>query len=192
MVVVQNGEKAPKMYRKFKIETVDFIDDFASMREVLTRRMEKLSSDDVSFSMMPDLIIIDGGKGQLGYAVEVMEKYGYKRDLISLAKREEEVFKPHESKPYILKKGSFSLRLIQLARDEAHRFAITFNRQLRAKGMYRGGLESIEGVGPVTRRALLSKFRTIENIKNAELSEIENIKGMNKKTAQKIYNHFHK
>ena len=192
MVVVQNGEKAPKMYRKFKIETVDFIDDFASMREVLTRRMEKLSSDDVSFSMMPDLIIIDGGKGQLGYAVEVMEKYGYKRDLISLAKREEEVFKPHESKPYILKKGSFSLRLIQLARDEAHRFAITFNRQLRAKGMYRGGLESIEGVGTVTRRALLSKFRTIENIKNAELSEIENIKGMNKKTAQKIYNHFHK
>lgn len=192
MVVVQNGEKAPEMYRKFKIETVDFIDDFASMREVLTRRMEKLSSDDVSFSMMPDLIIIDGGKGQLGYAVEVMEKYGYKRDLISLAKREEEVFKPHESKPYILKKGSFSLRLIQLARDEAHRFAITFNRQLRAKGMYKGGLESIEGVGPVTRRALLSKFRTIENIKNAELSEIENIKGMNKKTAQKIYNHFHK
>lgn len=192
MVVVQNGEKAPKMYRKFKIETVNFIDDFASMREVLTRRMEKLSSDDVSFSMMPDLIIIDGGKGQLGYAVEVMEKYGYKRDLISLAKREEEVFKPHESKPYILKKGSFSLRLIQLARDEAHRFAITFNRQLRAKGMYRGGLESIEGVGPVTRRALLSKFRTIENIKNAELFEIENIKGMNKKTAQKIYNHFHK
>lgn len=192
MVVVQNGEKAPKMYRKFKIETVDFIDDFASMREVLTRRMEKLNSDDVSFSMMPDLIIIDGGKGQLGYAVEVMEKYGYKRDLISLAKREEEVFKPYESKPYILKKGSFSLRLIQLARDEAHRFAITFNRQLRAKGMYKGGLESIEGVGPVTRRALLSKFRTIENIKNAELSEIENIKGMNKKTAQKIYNHFHK
>ena len=192
MVVVQNGEKAPKMYRKFKIETVDFIDDFASMREVLTRRMEKLSSDDVSFSMMPDLIIIDGGKGQLGYAVEVMEKYGYKRDLISLAKREEEVFKPHESKPYILKKGSFSLRLIQLARDEAHRFAITFNRQLRAKGMYKGWLESIEGVGPVTRRALLSKFRTIENIKNTELSEIENIKGMNKKTAQKIYNHFHK
>ena len=192
MVVVQNGEKAPKMYRKFKIETVDFIDDFASMREVLTRRMEKLNGDDVSFSMMPDLIIIDGGKGQLGYAVEVMEKYGYKRDIISLAKREEEVFKPKESKPYILKKGSFSLRLIQLARDEAHRFAITFNRQLRAKGMYKGGLESIEGVGPVTRRALLSKFRTIENIKNAELSEIENIKGMNKKTAQKIYNHFHK
>ncbi len=192
MSVLINGEKAPSMYRKFKIESVDFIDDFASMREVLSRRMEKLDSDDISFSSMPDLIVIDGGKGQLSIATEVMEKYKYKHDLISLAKREEEVFKPHESRPYILKKGSYSLRLIQLVRDEAHRFAITFNRQLRAKGMFRGGLESIEGVGPVTRRVLLSKFRTIENIKNAPLSEIENIKGMNKNTAKKIFDHFHK
>ena len=192
MSVLINGEKAPSMYRKFKIETVDFIDDFASMREVLTRRMEKLTSDDISFSSMPDLIVIDGGKGQLSIATEVMEKYNYPHDLISLAKREEEVFKPHESRPYILKKGSYSLRLIQLVRDEAHRFAITFNRQLRAKGMFKGGLESIEGVGPATRRALLSKFRTIENIKNAPLSEIESIKGMSKYTAKNIYEHFNK
>ncbi len=192
MSVLINGEKAPSMYRKFKIETVEFIDDFASMREVLTRRMEKLNSDDISFSSMPDLIVIDGGKGQLGIASEVMEKYNYPNDLISLAKREEEVFKPHESRPYILKKGSYSLRLIQLVRDEAHRFAITFNRQLRAKGMFRGGLESIEGVGPVTRRALLSKFRTIENIKNAPLSEIENVKGISKRTAKNIFDHFNK
>lgn len=191
MVVVMNGEKAPKMYRKFKIETVDFIDDFASMREVLTRRMERLNSEDISFSSMPDLIVIDGGKGQLGIAQEVMEKYHFTNDLISLAKREEEVFKPNESKPYILKKGSYSLRLIQLARDEAHRFAITFNRQLRAKGMYRGGLESIAGVGPVTRRALLSKFRTIENIKNATLEDLESTKGLSKKTAKAIYDRFH-
>ena len=192
MSVLINGEKSPSMYRKFKIETVDFIDDFASMREVLTRRMEKLTSDDISFSSMPDLIVIDGGKGQLSIATEVMEKYNYPHDLISLAKREEEVFKPHESRPYILKKGSYSLRLIQLVRDEAHRFAITFNRQLRAKGMFKGGLESIEGVGPATRRALLSKFRTIENIKNAPLSEIESIKGMSKHTAKNIYEHFNK
>ncbi len=190
MSVLINGEKAPSMYRKFKIETVNFIDDFASMREVLSRRMEKLNSDDLSFSSVPDLIVIDGGKGQLSIATEVMEKYGYNHDLISLAKREEEVFKPHESRPYILKKGSYSLRLIQLVRDEAHRFAITFNRQLRAKGMFKGGLESIDGVGPSTRRALLLKFRTIENIKNAPLSEIENIKGMNKTTAKNIFNHF--
>lgn len=192
MVVLLNGEKAKSMYRKFKIETVDFIDDFASMQEVLTRRMEKLNSEDISFSSMPDLIIIDGGKGQLSSAVEILEKYNYKNDLISLAKREEEVFKPNESLPYILKKGSYSLRLIQLARDEAHRFAITFNRQLRSKGMYKGGLESIEGVGPATRRALLRQFKTIENIKNATLEELENTKGVTKPTAKLIYNHFNK
>ena len=192
MVVLINGEKAPKMYRKFKIETVDFIDDFASMREVLTRRMEKLSSDDISFSQMPDLIVIDGGKGQLGIAVEVMEKYHFPNDLISLAKREEEVFKPNEPLPYMLAKGSFSLRIVQLARDEAHRFAITFNRSLRQKGMYRGGLESIEGVGPATRRALLGKFRTIENIKNATLQDLEQTKGISKQTALNIYNRFKK
>lgn len=190
MVVLQNGEKSKSMYRKFKIETVEFIDDFASMQEVLTRRMEKLNSDDISFSSMPDLIIIDGGKGQLSSAVDILEKYNYKNDLISLAKREEEVFKPNESLPYILKKGSYSLRLIQLARDEAHRFAITFNRQLRSKGMYKGGLESISGVGAKTRRALLNKFRTIENIKNATLEDLENTKGVTKPTAKTIYNHF--
>ena len=192
MSVLLNGEKAPSMYRKFKIETVDFIDDFASMREVLSRRMEKLNSDDISFSSLPDLIVIDGGKGQLSIATEVMDKYHYPNDLISLAQREEEVFKPHESRPYILKKGSYSLRLIQLVRDEAHRFAITFNRQLRAKGMFRGGLESIDGVGPAIRRALLSKFRTIENIKNAPLSEIESVKGISKRTAKNIFDHFNK
>ena len=191
MVVLINGEKAQQMYRKFKIETVEFIDDFASMREVLTRRMEKLSSDDISFSSMPDLIIIDGGKGQLGIAIEVMEKFHFTNDLISLAKREEEVFKPNRHLPYVLAKGSYSLRLVQLARDEAHRFAITFNRQLRAKGMFKGGLESISGVGPSTRRALLSKYRTIENIKNATLSDLTSTKGITKTTAKNIFDHFH-
>lgn len=190
MVVLINGEKAPKMYRKFKINTVDFIDDFASMKETLTRRFNELNSDDISFSSMPDLIVIDGGKGQLSSVVEIAEKFNYTNDLISLAKREEEVFKPNQSTPYILKKGSFSLRIIQLARDEAHRFAITFNRQLRSKGMFKTGLESIEGVGPSTRRALLHKFRTLENIKNATLEELENTKGVNKTTAKNVFNKF--
>ena len=180
------------MYRKFKIETVDFIDDFASMKEVLTRRMEKLSSDDISFSSMPDLIVIDGGKGQLSSAYEVLTNYNYPNELVSLAKREEEVFKPNISRPFILQKGSYSLRLLQLARDEAHRFAITFNRQLRGKGAFRGGLESISGVGPATRRALLRQFKTIENIKNATLEELEKAQGVTKPTAKKVYNHFNK
>lgn len=192
MVVLVNGEKAKSMYRKFKIETVDFIDDFASMKEVLTRRFEKLNSDDISFSSMPDLIVIDGGKGQLSVAVEVLNSFNYNNDLISLAKREEEVFKPNQSNPYLLQKGSYSLRLLQLARDEAHRFAITFNRQLRAKGMCKGGLESIAGVGPKMRRALLNHFRTLENIKNATLDELNQVKGLPEKTAKEIYDHFRK
>ena len=140
---------------------------------------------------MPDLIIIDGGKGQLSSVVEILDKYNYKNDLISLAKREEEVFKPNKSTSILLKKGSYSLRLIQLARDEAHRFAITFNRQLRAKGMFKGGLESIDGVGNVLRRNLLNKFRTLDNIKNASIDELYETKGISKKVAESIFKHFH-
>ena len=192
MSVLLNGEKAPKHYRKFKIENVDFIDDFASMREVLTRRMSELKGEDYSFSNMPDLIVIDGGKGQLSSACEVLYPLGYNNDLISLAKRLEEVFVPSISQSIMLKKGSYSLRLLQKVRDEAHRFAITFNRQLRAKGMFKGGLEAITGVGPNTRRALLSQFRTIENIKNASLQDLENCKGVNKTVAKNVYEHFRK
>lgn len=192
MSVLINGEKSPKMYRKFKIETVEFIDDFASMKEVLSRRMQKLDSDDISFSSMPDLIVIDGGKGQLSVATEVLDFYNYPNDLISLAKREEEVFKPNSSVPFLLKKGSYPLRIVQLCRDEAHRFAITFNRQLRQKGMYKGGLEAITGVGPKTRRVLLGKYRTIENIKNATLEDLEQTKGISKSTANHIFVHFNR
>ncbi|MBQ7797834.1 MAG: excinuclease ABC subunit UvrC, partial [Clostridia bacterium] len=192
MSVVINGEKATSHYRKFKIKSVDFIDDFASMREVLTRRMGELKGDDISFSSMPDLIIIDGGKGQLGVALEVMQQFGYKNDIISLAERLEEVFVPHESKSIFLPRGSYSLRLLQLARDEAHRFAITYNRQLRSKGMYKGGLQAIKGVGPTIRKILLSKFRTLENIKNATLEDLQNTKGIPKSVAENIYNSYHK
>lgn len=192
MSVLLNGQKAPKHYRKFKVENVDFIDDFASMREILGRRMAELKKDDYSFSCKPDLIVIDGGKGQLSSACEILYGLGYDNDLISLAKRMEEVFVPYQSNSIMLKKGSYSLRLLQLARDEAHRFAITFNRQLRAKGMFKGGLEAIDGVGPATRRALLGHFRTIYKIKSATLEELENCKGVTKPTALKIYNHFKK
>jgi len=192
MSVLINGEKAPKHYRKFKIETVDFIDDFASMKEVLTRRMKELNGDDYSFSNMPNLIVIDGGKGQLSSAVEILSGLNYSNDLVSLAKRIEEVFVPNKSESIFLKRGSYSLRLLQLARDEAHRFAITFNRQLRAKGMFKGGLESIKGVGKVTRRSLLSEFKTIENIKNATIEELAKCKGVTKATAENIYKHFRK
>lgn len=192
MSVIINGEKAPQHYRKFKIKNVDFIDDFASMNEVLSRRMNELSGEDASFSSMPDLIIIDGGKGQLGIALDVVQKFDYKNDIISLAERLEEVFVPNESKSIFLPRGSYSLRLLQLARDEAHRFAITYNRQLRSKGMFKGGLQAIKGVGPTTRKILLGKFRTLDRIKNATLEELQNTKGLSKTVAENIYSAYHK
>ncbi len=192
MSVLLNGSKAPKHYRKFMIKTVDYIDDFASMREVLTRRFERLSSDDISFSSMPDLIIIDGGKGQLSSAVEVLDKYCYPNDLISLAKRLEEVFLPHQADSIMLKRASYSLRLVQLARDEAHRFAITYNRAKRNKSTFKGGLEAIDGVGPATRRALLAQFKTLNNIKNATIDDLLHTPRISENVAKNIYNYYHK
>ena len=191
MSVLIDGEKATSHYRKFKIKNVAFIDDFASMKEVLNRRMNELQGDDASFSNTPDLIVIDGGKGQLSSAVEVIRETGFNNDIISLAKRLEEVFVPYQSKSIMLDKGSYSLRLLQLARDEAHRFAITYNRQLRAKGLYKGGLQAIEGVGPISRKVLLSKLKTLENIKNASLEELMSTKGISKTVAQNVYNAYH-
>lgn len=190
MSVLLNGLKAPKHYRKFKINTVDFIDDFASMKETLSRRFERLNSEDISFASMPDLIIIDGGKGQLSSALEITERFGYKNDIISLAKRLEEVFIREQKESIILDKASYSLRLIQLARDEAHRFAITYNRNLRNKSTYKGGLEIIEGVGAITRKKLLSHFKTLEKIKNASIEELLSVEGINKKVANNIFNHY--
>lgn len=191
MSVLINGLKAPKHYRKFKINSVDFIDDFASMKETLFRRFEKMSSDDVSFASMPDLIIIDGGKGQLSSALEITQQFEYKNDIISLAKRLEEVFLPQNKESIILEKSSYSLRLIQLARDEAHRFAITYNRNLRNKSTFKGGLEAIEGVGGVTRKKLLACFKTLDKIKNASFEELKSADGINKNVAKNIFDYYH-
>lgn len=191
MSVLINGLKAPKHYRKFKINTVDFIDDFASMKETLFRRFEKMSSDDVSFASMPDLIVIDGGKGQLSSALEITQQFEYKNDIISLAKRLEEVFLPQNKESIILEKSSYSLRLIQLARDEAHRFAITYNRNLRNKSTFKGGLEAIEGVGGVTRKKLLACFKTLDKIKNASFEELKSADGINKNVAKNIFDYYH-
>ncbi|MDD4350983.1 MAG: excinuclease ABC subunit UvrC, partial [Clostridia bacterium] len=191
MSVLINGLKAPKHYRKFKINTVNFIDDFASMKETLFRRFEKMSSDDVSFASMPDLIIIDGGKGQLSSALEITQQFEYKNDIISLAKRLEEVFLPQNKESIILEKSSYSLHLIQLARDEAHRFAITYNRNLRNKSTFKGGLEAIEGVGGVTRKKLLACFKTLDKIKNASFEELKSADGINKNVAKNIFDYYH-
>lgn len=169
MTVAIDGEVTPKEYRHFKITVKDTPDDFAMMREALTRRYSKLGMEE-----LPDLILIDGGKGQLGIAVDVLEKlkkFEY-LDIISIAKREEEIFKSYESKPYIFEKSDETLKILQRLRDESHRFGITHHRKLRSKRNVKSALDSILGIGPKRKKELIKKFGLIKNIKNAKIEEL--------------------
>lgn len=187
MVVFTNGEPDYKMYRKFKIKTVEGIDDFKSMAETLNRRMKELEKgEDISFKTKPNLILIDGGKGQLSSASEEIRKYNFNIDLVSLAKKNEEVFKENSSFPIILDKTDYSLQLLQRVRDEAHRFAITFHRSLRHKSELTSVLTKIEGIGKTKAKNLLKQFRTLENIKNASIEELTKIRGVTKTQALEI------
>lgn len=186
MVVFINGVKASKEYRKFSIKTVEGNNDFACMKEVLTRRLTNTSS---SFSSLPNLILIDGGMGQLAYANSVLEELGVDIDIVSLAKREEEVYKPNSNIPIVLSKSHFGLKLLQNVRDESHRFAITFHRQKRTKAMVKSELENIKGVGKETINKLLAVYKNIENIKNATVQDMV-INHINKNVALNIYNYF--
>lgn len=193
MVVFKNGEACKKDYRKFKIKKVKGANDFASLQEALKRRLERLREGrGESFKEKPDLIVIDGGKGQLSAVNEILSEYDFGIDLISLAKKQEEVFVTESLQPIILKKGSVELRLLQRLRDEAHRFAITFHRQVRQKQQTHSELDDIPGVGPKKRDLLLNIFGTSEKIKGSSVEELESVKGINKALAQIIYNFFNK
>jgi len=173
MVVFENGEPDKKSYRKFKIKTVEGPNDFASMFETLSRRFERIVNDDQTFGQKPDLIVIDGGKGQLKMAYEAMKAFNIENvEMISLAKRFEEVYLPNNPKPIILARNSAGLKLLQRLRDEAHRFAITFHRSLRTKAATSSKLDGIKGLGESGKKNLLKKFKTIENIKNASSEEL--------------------
>lgn len=201
MVVFVDGVASKKSYRRFKIKTVEGANDFASMAEVIHRRFKRgleerekseFSSEN-KFSYFPDLVVIDGGKGQLSSARKSMEDLGVDYiETIGLAKREEEVFFPNKSEPVIIAKASPSLHLLQRIRDEAHRFAITYHRSLRQKGSLISELDGIESIGPSRRRALLLAFPTISAIKNADVDELSSVKGMTRKSAQAIYDYYHK
>jgi excinuclease ABC subunit C len=203
MVVFTNGKPDYKEYRKFKIKTVEGADDFKSMQEFLERRLkrgkmefeEKAEAGETvtsGFGVIPSLIIVDGGKGQLSSAVSIMEKYEMQIPLIGLAKREEEVFLPGRSEPVIIDKDDEALKLLQRIRDEAHRFAITFHRSLRSKRTIKSELDEISGVGFERKIALLRAFGSVERIRQASLEEIENVKGIPKSTAQAIVDYFGK
>lgn len=195
MVVFINGESEKSHYRKFKIETVEGNDDFACLQETLRRRLADIKdrSGDVSFSSRPDLIIIDGGKGQLSSVMEVVADADTQGiNFISLAKREEEVFLPGKSDPVILPRDSYALRLLQRIRDEAHRFAITFHRNLRKTSQTKSALLAIDGVGKTRVKLLFESFKTLDNIKNAGIEELTAVKGIDRRTAQSVYDAFHK
>ena len=183
MVVFVNGEPARGHYRKFHIKDVEGNNDFASLQEALSRRLSHLTEgeEDVSFSSLPDLIVIDGGKGQLSSVLEAVGEWSERINFISLAKREEEVFVPHQSEPIILPRDSYALKLLQRIRDEAHRFAITFHRNTRGKRMRHSSLEEIPNVGEKAAKKLLKSFGTIAAIKQATVPELMQV--VNKRAA---------
>jgi excinuclease ABC subunit C len=190
MVVFEQGTPSKGMYRHFNIKTVIGPDDFASMEEVLTRRFKRWQAAqekqlvgaklDPSFAVLPDLLMVDGGKGQLGRAVKVLESFGLSErvPLVGLAKQQEELFRPHIERSIILPRHSQGLYLIQRVRDEAHRFAITAHRKARGKVGIASRLDAIPGVGPKRRRALLEKFGDINSIRQAPLEELTKIPGI--------------
>lgn len=201
MVVFTQGVPNKKLYRKFNIKTVQGPDDFASMEEVLTRRFKRWQSSqeqqnvgkkiDEAFAMLPDLLIVDGGKGQLSRAVKVLEEFNLMDKLVvtGLAKQEEELFLPNNPISVFLKRNSQGLYLIQRVRDEAHRFAITAHRKRRSKIGLASQLDPIPGIGPSRRKALLAKFGSVDGIINAEDEAILAIPGINMEILAAIRDH---
>ncbi len=206
MVVFLDGQPTPRQYRKFRIKTVEGADDFATMQEVLRRRFKRAarrieqqtlagdsgegapadSAGDDSWDL-PDLVIVDGGKGQLRAAVEVMRELGvYDIPTVGLAKRHEELFAPGEEAPIVLPRGSEALYLVQRVRDEAHRFAITYHRQVRRKAATASVLDSVPGVGPKKKRALLRKFGSLKAVREAGVDEIASTAGYTRSLAEKV------
>lgn len=193
MVVFVDGKPQKKDYRKFKIKTVKGSNDFASLQETLERRLTRLKNHDgESFKEKPDLIVIDGGKGQLSSTYEILKEMHLENDIeiIALAKKLEEVFVVGESLPKLLKYGSAELKLLQRIRDEAHRFAITFHRQMRTKAQTETELDGIAGLGPKKIDNLLKAFGTVENIKKASVEELSLVKGIHLGLAEEIVKFF--
>jgi excinuclease ABC subunit C len=206
MIVFEQGVPAKKHYRKFNIDSTSIgaPDDFASMEEMLTRRFKRWQAavesaaapapgqkPDESFTFLPDLIIIDGGKGQLGRAVKVLEAFGLfgQVPVVGLAKQEEEIFFPHRSNSLKLPRHSQGLYLVQRIRDEAHRFGITAHRKRRSKIGLASQLDSIPGIGPTRRKSLLKHFGSMDKIREASLEDLANAPGMNKSAAESIKAH---
>ena len=193
MTVFKNGEKATKMYRTFRIKTVEGSNDFACMGETLSRRLARLKEGaDASFKERPGLIVIDGGIGQVGYAIAELEKAGLSDiPLIGLAEREETIVFP-DGRELLLPRNSFALMLLQRIRDEAHRFAINYHRKLRQERTLKSKFLEIEGVGKNTVKLLYDKFKSYEGVKKATYDQLIQVKGIGDKIAKAIIDFFAK
>ncbi len=202
MIVFEQGVPKKKLYRHFNIRSVSGPDDFASMEEVLTRRMNRWKAaqeqsdspgkkPDEAFARLPDLLMVDGGKGQLGRAVAVLERFELAGivPVVGLAKQNEELFLPGRQNALVLPRHSQGLYLIQRVRDEAHRFAITSHRKLRTKTGIASRLDGVPGIGPARRNVLLKRFGSIEDIIDASIEELTAVTGITAKLAQTIKDH---
>lgn len=191
MVVFIDGEADRSQYRRFRIKTVEGANDFASLQEVLTRRLSKIGTQEEDNFPKPDLVIIDGGKGQLSAVKKIFDEMGIQDiDLISLAKREEEIFTLSNKESIILDKRDYCLQMLQRIRDEAHRFAITFFRNIHSKQSLTSVLAEIPGVGKIKRRALMEKFGTIDRIMRADAKELAAVEGIGDTLAGVIKKYF--
>ncbi len=188
LVAFENGEPDKRNYRRFKIKTIRGADDFAMMGEVITRAYARRKEEG---KRMPDLILIDGGKGQLNAALASLEKLGLKLNTAALAKEFEYIFLPERKAPVILPKDSPALRLLQRIRDESHRFALGYHRKLRGKRLKESALDWIKGIGLMKKQALLKYFGSVEELSRAKIEEIGKVPGITRRDAERIYGFFH-
>lgn len=185
-VSFKDAKPNKKKYKRFKIETPG-PNDFAMMKELLTRRLKMIDTDEE-----PDLIVIDGGKGQLSMACEVLDELNLAHiPIIGLAKEFEEIYIPNSKRPIIIPKNNKALHLLQQVRDESHRFAITYHRKLRSDNISESSLDDIPGIGKKRKINILKEFGTMNNVKNASVEELAKIKGMNEKVATNVYEYYH-
>jgi excinuclease ABC subunit C len=198
MVVFEDAVAKRSDYRKFGIRHDRGQDDFASMAEAVGRRFARMSNPtaeefDASFSTTPNLVVVDGGKGQLGAALKAMAEHDLPRvAVIALAKREEEVFLPGRAEPVLLERGSAGLQLLQRLRDEAHRFAVGFHRQRRTRSAVDSIFDGLPGVGPARRKVLMAHFQTADALTSATREELEAVPGLPPKVGRQIHQALHK
>ncbi|MFP3974617.1 MAG: excinuclease ABC subunit UvrC [Dehalococcoidia bacterium] len=188
MVVFENGQPKRSHYRRFKIKSVSGIDDYAMMQEVIRRRLARASTGEgQSWGIVPDLVLIDGGRGHLNAVLEILRRDGAEAvPVASIAKEYEELFVPEVDEPIRLPNNSQALYLVQRIRDEAHRFAITYHQNMRGKSALTSGLDEVPGIGPKRKKALLRKFGSVKRIREASANEIASVQGMSKGAAEKV------